>query len=275
MKIYPKISYQKFSDEVAERIKQSDGIEIQYFNENGATAQFDFESEIRINMTRFPHLKEITIHPPLKDYEIEIIFLKDENIFRNQLVKMVELSKEFNIELNIIYHTLIPACQFVSTNLASRIKECLKIIEGTNVTVLIENLYMILGEDDTCSALEVCKYINHPNLRVCIDTTHVHCKANMFKRDFNELVDSMFDKDVCKKYVKQIHFAAALKNDGYIDKKTHGRKHECVEDVQKEYNWLENHGMGDKNFVTEVREEDYYTRKDQLKEIEMLEKITK
>ena len=276
MKIYPKISNQQYSNQVAEKIKQSEGIEIQYFDEikGKITEPFDFETEIRKNKSQYPNLKEITVHPPLKDYDIELIILKDEKILKNQLKKLVKLSKELNIELNIIYHTHLPLKQYISTGLDKRMLKYLKIIEGSNVTILIENLFMLPAEENECSALQICKYINHPNLKMCLDTTHVHCKANIYKKDVYELIKTEFNKEDCQKYIKQIHFAAALNNDGYIDKKrTHGKKHNSFEDVVEDYNWLKELGLEKANYVTEVGEEDYYSRKDQLEEIEMLEKI--
>jgi hypothetical protein len=133
---------------------------------------------------------------------------------------------------------------------------------------------MMLDEKDECAALEVCKLLDHPNVRCCIDTTHLHCKANIYKRDFLEMVRSDLNAEDCDKYVKQIHFAATLNNDGYISKKNHGRVHENIEDLREEYNWLKELGMGDKHFVTEVGEEDYYSRADQIREIKMLKEIT-
>ncbi|MBR4261157.1 MAG: TIM barrel protein [Clostridia bacterium] len=275
MKIYPKISCQEYGKEMEEVLKKSEGIEIQFFDEKNITEPFNFKKEVKKNKKKYPNLREITVHPPLKDYNLEIIFLKDENIFRKQLKQLVKLSKSLNITINLIYHTHIPLKEYISTNLDKRLCKCLKIIEGSNVYVLIENLIAnSLVEKNECTALEICKYINHPNLRMCLDTTHIHCKANILKKDYYEMVKNELNKQDCEKYVKQIHFAATLKNDGYIDiKGTHGRKHESIEDVKEEYKWLEELGLRDKIFVTEVSEEDYYSRKDQLEEIKMLEEV--
>ena len=272
MKIYPKISPQEIGYKMIEKIKKSEGIEIQFFDEIGITEPFNFECEVIKRKKEFPNLKEITIHPPLNDYNLELIFLKDESILKDQLHKLVELSKKLEIKLNFIYHTYMPVRQYISTNLDKRLKEDLKIIEGTNVTVLIENLYMILDEKEECSAIENCKKIDHPNLRCCLDITHLHCKANSLKKDFYQMVNEELNPKDCKKYIKQIHFAAALNNDGYIDKKTHGRKHSNFDDLKEDYKILEKLDLNDKNFVTEVSEEDYFTREDQLEEISMLEK---
>ena len=274
MKIYPKISVQEYGKEMEEVIKKSEGIEIQFFDEKNITEPFNFKKEVKKNKKKYPNLKEITIHPPLHNYNIEILFLKDENIVKNQLKQLVKLSKKYEINLNIIYHTYIPWRQYISTGLDKRILKCLKIIEGTNVTVLIENMISsFLEEKNEITAIEVCKNINHPNVRMCLDTTHLRSKANILKKDYHEIINDGLNKQDCEKFVKQIHFAAALNNDGYIDKKTHGRKHENIEDLKEEYKWLEELGLRDKIFVTEVGEEDYYSRKDQLEEIKMLQEI--
>ena len=46
-----------------------------------------------------------------------------------------------------------------------------------------------------------------------------------------------------------------------------------IEELAKEYEWLKNHGMGEKNYITEVSEDDYSTRVDQIEEIKMLKEV--
>lgn len=273
MKIYPKISHQEFGKEMSDRLKISEGTEIQFFDQNGITSEFDFETEVRKRKSEFPNLKEIIIHPPLDNYNIETIFLKDDTIFKNQLLKMIELTEDLNISMDFVYHTYMPVRQYISTGLDLRIKELLKIIEGKNITILIENLFMMLDEKEECEAINICKHINHPNLRCCLDTTHLHCKANIYRKDFYQMISKELNKEDCEKYIKQIHFASALKNDGFMEKKTHGRKHESFDSLKEEFEWLVKLGLKDKNFITEVGEEDYSTRKDQLQEIKWLEEI--
>lgn len=276
MKIYPKISIGKTSEEFKEIIKQSEGAEIQFFDENGPTEEFSFNQAIIDTKQEFTNLKEIIIHPPLNNYNIELIMLKDEKILEKQLQTLVEISEKLNIKLAIVFHTYWTKNQFVSTNLAEKLKRMLKIIEGKPVVLLIENLFMMLDEREGCEALKICKYINHPNLRMCLDTTHMHYKSSIWKIDFKKMLKQDLNKEDCQKYVYQIHFAATLNNDGYIDKEnTHGRVHENIEETKKELEWLEEYGMKDKNYIIEVSEKDYYTRKDQIKEIEMIKKIIK
>jgi len=276
MRIYPKLSLQDVSEEMKEIIRNSEGIEIQFFDENDILEEFNFEKQIIRRKEEFPNLKEIIVHPPLENYNLELLVLKNREIIKRQLKKLVELSEKLDLKLCIIYHTYWTQKQYRATGLANIIKEYMKILENKNVTMLIENLFMMLDEKKECSAIEICKYINHPNLKACIDTTHMHCKANIYKKDFNQMIHEELNEEDCKKYVKQIHFASALENDGYIEKKrTHGRKHESLESLKKEINWLEEFGMIDKNYITEVSEEDYYSRKDQIEEIKMLKQLNK
>lgn len=272
MKIYPKLSSQECSKEMEEIILKSEGIELQFFDENGPTSEFNFEDVVRVKKAQYPHLKEIVIHPPLNNYALEHVMIKDEKMIERQLKTLIKLSEELKIKTSIIYHTYWTQKQYISTNLGKKLEKLLKIIEGKNVIILIENLFMMLDERKGCSALEICKTINHPNLKACIDTTHLHCKSSIWKIDFKEMLKQDLNPDDCEKYVKQIHFAAALNNDGYIKKETHGRMHPNIEEIKKELEWIKEYKMINKNFITEVSEENYYLRTDQIKEIQMLNK---
>lgn len=274
MKIYPKLSAQEFSKEMEKIVLESEGIELQFFNENGIMSEFNFEDVVRNKKTKYPHLKEIVIHPPLDNYHLELIMMKDEKMVEKQLKTIVRLSEELKIKISIIYHTSWIKDQYIATGLANKLKNLLKIVEGKNVIILIENLFMILDELKGCSALEICKTINHPNLKMCLDTTHVHCKSNIWKIPFKQILENDFNSEDCEKYVGQIHFAATLENDGYVEKRTHGRMHPNIDETRKELNWIKEYNMINKNFITEISEEDYYLRKDQIKEIEMLKKLS-
>ena len=82
MKIYPKISPQKVEEEMDKIIKNSEGIEIQFFDEHGITSEFNFEDEIRKRKKEYPNLKEIIVHPPLSNYNLEmvVILLEEDDV---------------------------------------------------------------------------------------------------------------------------------------------------------------------------------------------------
>ena len=276
MKIFPKISAQDFSDEMRDIIKKSEGIEIQFFEEEGPVSFFNFENEVIRRKKEFPNLKEIIIHPPLQNYNIELVLLKDKNMVKDIFERLAALSEKLNIHISFVFHTYITSKQFHATHADETIKELLKTLEGKEVTILFENLYMLLDDKNGCNALETVKNIDHPNLRTCIDTTHMHCKAAIWKKDFQKMIRDDLNPIDCEKYVKQIHFAAQLNNDGFIEKKTHGRVHESLDSLKEEVNWLKEMNMFDnKNIITEISEEDYFHRNDQIKEIKMLEEICK
>ena len=128
-------------------------------------------------------------------------------------------------------------------------------------------------DKEDCAVLSIAKYIDNTHLGVCLDICHLHVEANIYGIEFKEFLANYLNKEECKKYVYQIHFAGTLDNDGYKRKETHGRKHDTIDNFKIDYNILKEYGMDDKLIVSEVSEDDYNTRVDQLEEIKMLEKM--
>lgn len=268
-KIYPKIDFRNFAEEFEDEIKNSEGVEIQFFDEKGQTSNIDIKTKVKAIIKKYPNLKEITIHPPVKNYDIEHVLFKNEKIFEKQLHDIVNISKKYKITVNLLYHTTWNISTIISTGLINKIKKYLKILEGHNTRLLIENVYII--DEDTCTPLEVCKLINHPNLKACIDITHVHTKANIWRKNIFDYANTYLNRELCEKYVHQIHFSAVLENDGYIDRKhTHGRVHETQSDLALDLRILAEYNLLNKILVTEISEDDYKYRPDELKEIRML-----
>ena len=145
-------------------------------------------------------------------------------------------------------------------------------VEGTKVNILIENIHT-LTQRNCCTVFEICKIINSNNLKVCLDICHLHCMANLFKENFDLFLDKYIDKELAYKNVYQIHFSATKNNDGYIEKKTHGVKHDTIEELIGDYNVLKKFNLTDRIIVTEIAEENYMDRNDQKFEIGLLEKI--
>lgn len=268
MNIYPKTCKNFVGlDNLMPYVEKSKGIELQFFDENGIMAPFEFETIIDNIIERVPCLKEITIHPPLCNYDIEYIIAKDINIIKNQLNTMVKLSRKYNIKLNIIYHTSIEFKIHKELTL-DKIEELIKIIEGENVKILIENTFMFF--ENECTAYKIAEYFNHPNLMVCFDICHLHCRANINKQNVYEYAQNYLDPVLCKKYTHQVHFSYTANNDGYVDHKTHGRGHNSMKELKEDYELLKKYNMANCNYVTEISEDDYLSRKDQIKDINML-----
>ena len=252
-------------------IKKYGGVELQFFKEGDILSPFEFVSRVEALVKLVPQIKEVTIHPPLTHYDIEHLFAKDITIFQNQLIDMVELSKKYNIKVNMVYHTIVDI-EYHKALTIDKLKKALKILEGSNVTIVLENIYMFM--EKKCTVYEICELIDHPNLRACMDITHLHCRANIYKMNIWECAKNYLNKDLCKKYTYQVHFAYAANDDGYIDKKTHGVVHDNVDVLKEDLELLKEYGMDECNYITEVAEEDYSTRIDQVREIEMLEEAT-
>lgn len=270
MKIYPKTNeYLEGIEEFKETIKKYKGIEIQYFKKSDKELiDFEIKKTIEQILKKYPYIEEITIHPPLCDYELEIVLLKDKNIFLNQIKTIVKLSKKYNIKINIVEHTRLLMSQAKLTILPV-LEKAKKIMKNTNTKIVFENIYM-MEEQKNCSVIELCDYLNSENMKVCIDMCHLYCQAHIYKQEIEEFLEKYLNKEKCKKQVYQIHFAYTANEDGYIDRKTHAIMHPDEETLYYDAKMLYQYGMGDCNWITEVSEEDYNTRKDQVNEIKML-----
>ena len=271
MKIYPKTS-RNFEglDKLMPYVEKNKGIELQFFDENGIMAEFEIESVIDKLMEKVPYIEEITIHPPLCNYDFELIFFKDINIIKEQFETIVKLSRKYNVRINLLYHTQWRFEKHKDLTL-DKLKELLKILEGENVTFLLENLYMF--DESQCSVFEIAEYINHPNLKVCFDICHMYCRNNIRKANIEEYAASYLNPELCKKHIYQVHFSYTADNDGYVVRKTHGRVHRNIEELKYDFELMKKYNMIDCNYVTEVSEEDYDLRIDQLKELEMLDMV--
>lgn len=258
---------------VEEFIKKYGKAEVQYFPRSEQPHQIDFSKMIEYLCSNY-EMKEITIHPPLKDYyDIESVLMYDINIIKDQLQQLVYYSNKFNINLNLIYHTHW-SIALHRANTISKIKELLKIIDGTNVKILVENLFMMSESFNECTVLQLCKEINHDNLKMCLDICHFYCQANMYRENINDWLCNKLNKSDCEKYVYQIHFSYTANKDGYKNKKeTHGVGHPTKELCIDDYKLLQKYGIENKQIVTEIAEKDYSYRESQIKDIMWLENI--
>ena len=252
----------------------NEGIEIQFL-------KFDnWEDSIEETLKRakeeIPTLQEIIIHPPIRsDFNFEALAFSNLEREKKIVNNLVELSEELHIKIQLLYHTFWTCLCWKNSGVVEKMEELLSCIENTKVSLLIENMYPMVEHQETekCSVLDIAKTINNEHLKVCLDICHMHCLANIFKLNFDDFIENYLDKEEAQKYIFQIHFAGTLKNDGFIDHKTHGRVHDSVESFEKDYEVLRRCGIENKVIVPEVSEENYDTRVDQIEEIKMLLKI--
>ena len=250
------------------------GIEIQFL-------KFDnWEESIEETLKRakeeIPTLQEIIIHPPIRsDFNFEALAFSNLEREKKIVNNLIELSEELHIKIQLLYHTFWTCLCWKNSGVVEKMEELLSCIENTKVSLLIENMYPMVEHQETekCSVLDIAKTIDNEHLKVCLDICHMHCLANIFKLNFDDFLEKYLDKEEAQKYIFQIHFAGTLKNDGFIDHKTHGRVHDSVESFEKDYEVLRKCGIENKVIVPEVSEENYETRADQIEEIKMLLKI--
>lgn len=272
-KIYPKTCENLKGEEYLRKyIKKYKGVEIQFFHKDEEKlVDFNVSPVIEKIMDVDPEIEEITVHPPLSEYDIEQVLLSDKSLFFKLLNDLVNLSNKYSIKMNIIFHSHLTFIghKYCTINY---LKEAMNVLEGSNVKILLENLFMF-EENGLCDVLKVCKEIDNEHLKMCIDVCHLYCRAHIVKMPIEEFLEIFLNKELCSKYIYQIHFADTKDNDGYMKKETHGRVHDSITDVKYDLDLLKKYGIEDKLIVTEVSEDDYTSRKDQIDEIKYLEEI--
>ena len=274
MKIYPKCDEMFNGINILKPyIEKYKGVEIQFISYECINMAYDI---IKKYKEQIQVIEEITVHLPLVDeFNFETLAFAKLDKEKERIKVLTKVAKDFNIRVNLIYHTLWNFDTWCYSGAIDRMKELLNLIQNTNVYILIENIYSAI-EPIGCWVFNVAKVINNKHLKVCFDTCHLHCQANLFKIPFDIFMGKYLNKEECQKYIHQIHFSGVLNNDGFIDiKKTHGKVHNSFESLRDDYNYLEIFGIEDKIIVPEVSEDDYSTRKDQIEEIEMLMKKEK
>ena len=275
LKIYPKTCENLIGEPaLREYIKKYKGVEIQYFHKSKEKLiDFIMAPTIHKLMEIYPDLEEITVHPPLDRYNIEQILLVNRDLFYKLINELIDLSTKYNIKINMILHSNFTYEEHKWFTI-NELKKAADLLKGTNVKLLIENLYVFYGEG-LFGGLDVCKEIDSENINICIDICHLYCRTNILKISIEEFLKEFLDAELCRKYVYQIHFADTKNNDGYRDENTHGRTYDSIDKIKYDLELLKMYGMEEKIIVTEVSEDNYSTREDQIKTIKMLEQIYK
>lgn len=271
MIIYPKTSeYLEGLQNLESYVRKYKGIEIQILDWENDEKIFDIIKKLK---NKIPEVEEVTIHPPLTDeYNFEVLTYQNYKREQERLNSMIRISNEFNIKVNLLYHTRWNYNCWKTSGVIEVLREMVKTTHNTNVNLLIENIFSMVDKEDS-AVIKIAKEINDCHLGVCLDICHLHCQANIFKMQFEKFLNNYLNKEDCKKYIYQIHFAGTLNSDGYVEKKTHGRKHDTIENFNADYKILSDFEIEDKIIVTEVSEDDYSLRLDQVEEIKMLESI--
>ena len=274
-KIYPKTcSNLRGIRTLKKYVDTYQGIEIQMIDFNKKRLEFNIIEPVESTMLLFPNIKEIVIHLPLDFCNISYFVMKGIDFITPLLEDAKKMSNENDISICLLFH-IYDDVDIVKLTMLPFLNKMLDIIKGYNITILLENVYMVETEKCTVSNLEVCKFMGNKQLKACIDICHIHSYCNIFKKDINLFMKEKYKIKDCEKYIKQMHFSAAINNDGYKDYQTHSRKHETRLELTQDAELLSKYGMRNKIFVIEICEDDYNTRKDQIEEIETLEDVMK
>lgn len=157
MNIYPKLD-KNFNGlkELEKYIKKDKGVELQFFHEDGVWGNYDFNTAINTLMKKIPSIKEITIHPPLDDYDIELVVLKDRKLLETKIEEAIKISKQYNIKINLLYHVSWNM-KMMEQGAIERIEKSLNLLKETNVNIVLENIFGMNEYEQKCTVIEICK----------------------------------------------------------------------------------------------------------------------
>ena len=163
MKIYPKLD-EKLNgiNRLKQYVEKYKGIEIQLLSYED-TKQITYNT-IKKLKSEIPIVEEVTIHLPLvEEYNFEALAFAKFNEEKERINVLINASKEFNLKVNLLYHTRWNYNTWISSGAIERMKELLSLIQNTNVNILIENIYAVV-EREECAVFKITKHINNEHL---------------------------------------------------------------------------------------------------------------
>ena len=246
MIIYPKIDEKiKGIHSLKKYIDIYKGVELKLLEIDYKNMIINYETPINILKDISPSIKEVTINMPSSFSSLEYFFFENLSKTKKLIKDIIKYSNENKIKINILF-TLRWNYSISKILLLKNLKDLIKLIEGTKVTILFENVPYT--EDTICTPLLICDEISSNHLKVCFDFKHFSKITYNMEERFSTYVPTKY-----KKYIYQIHLSDT---DNYI-------------------NTINKYKLNKKIFIVSVKEEDYSNRINQVKIIEHLEKKMK
>lgn len=268
LKIYPKLD-SMFEGEEPIIPYITEGMEIQMLDDN-------FEKAVRHYHKLIPSLKEITLHVRMDAIQIDDYIYNSKGIAKivNYITVIGSLQKVYDLKINLLLHLNQSYNEIKTRGGLKAFNIFEEYLNKYNVLLLLENVIAISGAlDKREHVTEFVHLINKTNIKCCLDLCHVYCYLNMMSFRTNSIYEYL-DYDTLDKIVYQIHFSDTLNNDGYLDMSTHSRAHSSLS-INKDLVLLEALGIIDKPLVTEIIDNNYNNRVEQLKELRLLNMIQK
>lgn len=249
----------------------NDSLEIQLLSKRFTDSLCNIEKICKY----YKNLTYVVLHLPFNrinichihsSYSIELDFI----MF---VVKLMELSRELNIDFDILFHIEKTGEAFEDVGGLNFLNYICELVKDSRVSFLLENSIRDINIHlwDIDNVTYIFNKIDNYKLNFCLDLCHLHASEYVYKKDFRLSLNSL-------KHLKNIHFSKTLNEDGYIDKKrTHGRVHDNKEDILNDLHYLENKGviLDNLNIVLEISEDDYIERPDLKREFELFKELKK
>lgn len=250
-------------EQLVEKIKDTRAIEFQLMEES-------YSKEVNRGILlarRLPKLTDICFHLPLSQCNILVVMASETLLSRliNLLENLASVHEVYGYHTQVILHGSCTLKEFEDVGGLSKLQALCSRFAGRGITILLENGTVDVGRWEN-NLVRTLFPTTLPMLEPCYDVCHDKISRRILG-DLGVLPDSFM------KAVHHIHFADAINGDGYIDKKaTHGRMHWSQSEVNADLNYLVRRGVNlrEARIVAEISEEDYVSRPDMFREIEML-----
>lgn len=206
-----------------------------------------------VDISKYAKFPKIIFHASGHAYELgDIVESDEQKLVIKNLLKQMDKTK----------HSLLLHCGWRGHTKNEELIEYLwEIYNEYEVPIILEGTIDILDRD---RAVEIVNTMNHPDIRLCIDMSHVRAIKNMGE-DIKDYYSEI-------RKIDHIHFSYSSNKDGFIDMSTHGVPHPNMLTVLFDAFILNRYNTKDATICPEVSESDYSTRKNQHEEILKMKK---
>lgn len=213
----------------------------------------------------------LTLHLPISSCDIEDI-LSNRMLCTSvyQLIFVCNVaSKKYKININILMHCSTPHEKLVFRGWEVKLRELLCICDN-DVNVLLENTIAIQPTTFKIEpAMDVVDKMNHPRLYMCLDICHLHYQTRLQKMCIQDSSE-YYTNTLKSKRIKQVHFSSAMYRGSLYSVDNHSNTHVSLSSCMDDIYLLKTLGIESTYIVPEVYEDDYNTRENEIKEIQLL-----
>jgi sugar phosphate isomerase/epimerase len=119
---------------------------------------------------------------------LDLRSLEDHNLHTNVLNASLDICKELNMKILVLHYEVKTQNQRAEEQFLEATKKATLKAAELDIIICVENIEVELIEP----VVKLAKEVNHPNLRLTLDTGHAFLAANYYHFDYFEAIEKMF-----------------------------------------------------------------------------------